>query len=55
MAKSTDEIRQEVTDLFDREVTDLGQEDYQELLDNLTADFQSRLDCVNEELADEQV
>lgn len=51
MSKEIDQIQQEVMDLFDREVRDLGQEEYREVLENLCSDFETRLDCVKEELA----
>jgi len=55
MSKEIETIQQEVMDLFDSEVRELGQDEYRELLENVVSDFQSRLDCVIEEMQAEGV
>jgi len=55
MADEIETIQQEVMDHFDREVRELGQEDYREVLENVISDLQSRLDCVIEEMQAEEV
>lgn len=55
MANQIDLITEDVSRYFDSAVTELGQEDYREVLENFISDLQSRLDCVNEELAAEGI
>jgi hypothetical protein len=55
MANEIEDIQQQVMNLFDSEVRELGQEEYREILENLISDFQSRLDCVIEEMQTEGV
>lgn len=51
MSKELDQIQQGIMDLFDNDVRDLGQEEYRELLENIFSDFESRLECIKEEMA----
>lgn len=53
MANKIEEVGEDVSRYFDNAVAELGQQDYREVLENFIADLQSRLDCVNEELAAE--
>lgn len=54
MANEIDSITEDLSKYFDSAVADLGQEDYRDVLENFISDLQTRLDCVNEELAMEE-
>ena len=50
MASEIDKIKQELMESFDSKVSTLSQEDYRDLCEELTADFQCRFDAVDEEI-----
>lgn len=54
MANEIDSVTEDVSRYFDNAVADLSQEDYRDVLENFISDLQTRLDCVNEELAMEE-
>lgn len=55
MSNEIDSITKDISRYFDGAVAALSQEDYREVLENFISDLQSRLDCVNEELAAEGI
>lgn len=46
-------IQQQVMDLFDSLVRELPAAEYRELLEEISSDLKSRLECVIEEMAEE--
>lgn len=53
MIAKAEEIKERTMQRFDSDVRELSQIDYRELLEELSSDFEARLQCVKDELADE--
>lgn len=53
MEKELDTIVQSVLRHLDSKIKSLGKEDYRDVLEELTTDLEARLECVNDEIAEE--
>lgn len=49
MATTTDDIQEQVMELFDQLVKDLPHSEYLEVVENLASDFESRYEAAREE------
>ena len=54
MTSEIDKIKKELMESFDRKVSTLSQEDYRDICEELTDDFQCRYDAVNEEIRNQE-
>lgn len=49
---TNNQIKQEVIRVLDELVSDISQEDYKDVLEDLASDIEGRIDAVTEELED---
>ena len=52
--KTTDEIKEDVMALFDREVRNLPNSVYRDILEEMICDLEAKLDCIREELGEDE-